>query len=59
VAVEGGERRSLRYETCEICGGIFLESVSEESDPTAAVSSIVDFYRRFGQTKGSLKGKGI
>ncbi len=51
VAVEGGEKHALRYETCEVCGGIFIESDTESEDVKEAVDSIVDFYRRFAQTK--------
>jgi len=55
IAVEGGERRSMHYDTCEVCGGIFLESDAEGDDLKEAVRSIIDFYRRF-QPKGAAKG---
>ncbi len=54
VAVEGGERHSMRYETCEVCGGIFIESETEREDIKEALDSIVDFYRHFA-AKGSAK----
>ncbi len=52
VAVEGGEKRSLHYDTCESCGGIWIEGpdtddVAETQDWKAATKEIVDFYRRF------------
>ena len=56
VVIEGGERRSLAYETCEVCGGIFLETGVEEDDVKALDEAIIDFYRRFGQPKGAAKG---
>ncbi len=52
VAVEGGEKRSLHYDTCESCGGIWLEGpdideVPEQLSPKDAEKEIVDFYRKF------------
>ncbi len=53
VAVEGGEKRSLHYDTCESCGGIWLEGpegdeeLPESMDWSGAVKEIVAFYRRF------------
>ena len=52
VAVEGGEKRSLHYDTCESCGGIWVEGpdvdeVPETLDWKAAEQEIVDFYRLF------------
>ena len=55
LGVEGGDRFSLQYETCEVCGGIFLESETESADIKAAIASIVDFYRRFAP-KAAAKG---
>lgn len=57
VAVEGGERRVLHYDTCESCGGIWLDGPDEEDDLpesmdwSAAQASIVDFYKRFAKKK--------
>jgi Zn-finger nucleic acid-binding protein len=53
VVVEGGERRSLAYDTCEVCGGIFIETTTESGDVKDAIASIVDFYRRFRQPKAA------
>ena len=52
VAVEGGVKRSLHYDTCESCGGIWMEGpdqddVPETVDRKEAVKEIVDFYRAF------------
>jgi Zn-finger nucleic acid-binding protein len=52
VVVEGGERRALHYDTCESCGGIWIEGPEEEEIPEtvdwkAAVAEIVAFYRAF------------
>jgi len=52
VAVEGGEKRSLHYDTCESCGGIWLEGpdedeIAETIDWVAAEKEIVAFYRAF------------
>jgi Zn-finger nucleic acid-binding protein len=53
VVVEGGEKRSLHYDTCESCGGIWLEGpdddveVAESSDWKTSVGEIVAFYKRF------------
>jgi Zn-finger nucleic acid-binding protein len=54
VAVEGGEKRSLHYDTCESCGGIWVEGPEEGDVPESATwkdaeSEIVKFYRRFRQ----------
>jgi len=56
VAVEGGERRSMHYETCEVCGGIFLETETESEDINESIAALVAFFRRFGQTKSAAKG---
>jgi Zn-finger nucleic acid-binding protein len=53
VVVEGGEKRSLHYDTCEACGGIWLEGpdddveVPESMDWKTAAAEIVAFYKRF------------
>jgi Zn-finger nucleic acid-binding protein len=54
VAVEGGEKRSLHYDTCESCGGIWIEGPEEGEVPETATwkeaeQEIVRFYRRFRQ----------
>jgi Zn-finger nucleic acid-binding protein len=52
VAVEGGEKRSLHYDTCESCGGIWVEGPDVDEIPETltykeAVQEIVEFYRKF------------
>jgi Zn-finger nucleic acid-binding protein len=53
VVVEGGERHSLHYDTCESCGGIWLEPQDEEANVPQSMEwkeiegSLVGFYRRF------------
>src|SRR6266496_1540459 len=52
VAVEGGEKRSLAYDTCESCGGLWVEGpdqddVAETIDWKTAEKEIVGFYRSF------------
>jgi Zn-finger nucleic acid-binding protein len=55
VAVEGGEKRALHYDTCESCGGIWIEG--EEDEPAAEIvwkqaeNEIVAFFRRFAKKK--------
>ena len=55
VAVEGGEHRSVRYDTCEVCGGIFLETDTDSVDVKEATAAIVELYQRFRQSKGTAK----
>ena len=55
VVVEGGEKRSVTYDTCESCGGIWVDG--DEDDPAAeldwkgAEKQIVAFFRRFAKKK--------
>jgi Zn-finger nucleic acid-binding protein len=55
VVVEGGERRSVRYDTCESCGGIWVDS--DEDEPAAeldwkgAEKQIVRFFKGFAKKK--------
>ncbi len=55
VVVEGGEKRSVSYDTCESCGGIWIDT--DQDDPPAeldwkgAEKQIVDFFRRFAKKK--------
>ncbi|MBI3181245.1 MAG: zf-TFIIB domain-containing protein [Myxococcales bacterium] len=50
VSVDGGDRHHpLHYDTCESCGGIFLESEFKEAAAVnVALKEIVDFFRAFG-----------
>jgi Zn-finger nucleic acid-binding protein len=54
VEIEGGEKKALHYDTCESCGGIWLDGPEEGDLPESvtwkdAGKSIVDFYRRFAK----------
>jgi Zn-finger nucleic acid-binding protein len=56
VVVEGGERRSVAYDTCESCGGIFVEGPEDgdlpaEQDAKGATAQIVGLFRRFAKKK--------
>ncbi len=56
VAVEGGDKRSLHYDSCESCGGIWLEGPDEDEVPAekdfkGATQDIVGFFRRFAKKK--------
>jgi len=55
VAVEGGEHRAMHYDTCEVCGGIFLETETDSETIKDATDGIVAFYNRFRQTKSTAK----
>lgn len=55
VAVEGGEHRSMHYDTCEVCGGIYLETDTESESLKEAAAAIVDFYQHFRLLKGATK----
>lgn len=52
VTIEGGEHRSMAYDTCENCGGVFVDSDLEAPVENYGdlVDAIVEFYRAFGQT---------
>ena len=42
----------LHYDTCESCGGIFLESeFKDASDYKAASKEIIDFFKTFSRPK--------
>jgi Zn-finger nucleic acid-binding protein len=54
VEIEGGEKKSLHYDTCESCGGIWLDGPEEGDLPESvawkdAGKAVVDFYRRFAK----------
>jgi Zn-finger nucleic acid-binding protein len=54
VVVEGGEKRgAMSYDTCESCGGIWIDSDADEPAPEldwkGATGEIVDFFRRFSK----------
>ncbi|MBN9686742.1 MULTISPECIES: zf-TFIIB domain-containing protein [unclassified Corallococcus] len=49
VRIDGGDRNHpLHYDTCESCGGIFLESeFADATDAKAAEQEIISFFRNF------------
>ena len=56
VVVEGGEKRSLAYDTCESCGGIWVEGEQDDApapelDYPGATKEIVAFFKRFAKKK--------
>ncbi len=55
VVVEGGEKRSVSYDTCESCGGIWVDGDEDEPaeaiDWKAAAGQIVGFFRLFAKKK--------
>ncbi|MFL5319500.1 MAG: zf-TFIIB domain-containing protein [Myxococcaceae bacterium] len=53
VRITGGDRHHpLSYDTCESCGGIFLESeFKDATDAKVAVEEMVDFFRKFSGKK--------
>jgi len=55
VVVEGGEKRSLSYDTCESCGGIWVDGPDEDPAPeldwNGAAKQIVAFFKRFAKRK--------
>ncbi len=55
VVVEGGEKRSVAYDTCESCGGVWVDGDSDEPaetiDGKTAEEEIVGFFRRFAKKK--------
>jgi Zn-finger nucleic acid-binding protein len=55
VAVEGGEKRMLHYDTCESCGGLWVEGEEDEPAPeidwSTAEKQVVGFFRRFAKKK--------
>jgi Zn-finger nucleic acid-binding protein len=55
VVVEGGEKKSLAYDTCESCGGVWVDGEEEtpapEMDYKAANKQIVDFFKLFAKKK--------
>lgn len=58
VSVDGGVRsHPLHYDTCESCGGTFLESeFKDATDIKAAFAEIIDFFQRFSGKKPKVGG---
>jgi Zn-finger nucleic acid-binding protein len=53
IRVDGGDRQHpLHYDTCESCGGIFLESEFKDAmDAPGAEQEIISFFRHFSAKK--------
>ena len=53
VRVDGGDRQHpLHFESCESCGGIFLESeFADATDAKVAIQEIVGFFRHFSSKR--------
>lgn len=48
TVVEGNDKLGLRYETCESCGGIWLDlEIDEDADLPAIEAAIVEHFRQF------------
>ncbi|MEN9796322.1 MAG: hypothetical protein RL653_18 [Pseudomonadota bacterium] len=58
VRITGGDRNHpMGYETCESCGGTFLESEFEDAaDAKVAVEEIIAFFREFTGKKKAAGG---
>lgn len=59
VSVDGGDRNHhpLHYDTCESCGGIFLEAEFQEATDLGAITEeMVSFFQAFsGKSKKQAK----
>jgi Zn-finger nucleic acid-binding protein len=55
VVVEGGEKRSVSYDTCESCGGIWIDGYEDEPpaeiEARVAERQIVEFFKRFSKKR--------
>jgi Zn-finger nucleic acid-binding protein len=55
VVVEGGEKKSVAYDTCESCGGIWIDWETDEPPPEIgwkeAEGAVVKFFRRFAKRR--------
>ncbi|MBS2029498.1 MAG: zf-TFIIB domain-containing protein [Deltaproteobacteria bacterium] len=47
IVVEGGPKHSLRFETCEVCSGIWLEPEGEVNNAKDAIGEFIGFFKRF------------
>jgi Zn-finger nucleic acid-binding protein len=56
VVVEGGEKQALHYDTCEACGGIWIEGMDVEEVPATASwkeasLELAGFFKDFARNK--------
>ena len=53
--VEGGEKKALAYDTCESCGGIWVDGAADdppaETTWDASVKEVVAFFKDFAKKK--------
>ena len=58
IRVDGGDRQHpLHYDTCESCGGMFLESEFQDAtDVKIAAEEIIAFFRHFSAKRKSAIG---
>lgn len=58
VRITGGDRHHpLIYDTCESCGGTFLESEFKDApDATVALKEVVEFFKGFSSKKKVAAG---
>src|SRR4051812_26232074 len=59
VRVIGGQDKAhpIQYDTCESCGGIFLESeFKDATDAKMAMQEIIHFFQRFSAKKKASAG---
>jgi Zn-finger nucleic acid-binding protein len=47
IAVEGGPKHSLMFETCEVCGGTWIEPEGKVTSIKDAIGEIVGFFKAF------------
>lgn len=45
TVIEGDDKRGLKYEACESCGGIWIDLEDGEEEMAAVESAIVDLFR--------------
>jgi Zn-finger nucleic acid-binding protein len=56
TVVEGGEKKSMQYDSCESCGGVWIDGPDEDEVPetinrATAERQIVDFFKLFSKKK--------
>jgi Zn-finger nucleic acid-binding protein len=58
VVVQGGEKKNVAYDTCESCGGVWVEGEEDEPAPELgwrdAEKQIIGFFKRFAKKKSPL-----
>ena len=49
MAIEGGKKHSIIFETCEVCSGVWIEAEEEVTTADEAIKEIVEFFKLFRQ----------